>query len=127
MIIKVIGLCVIALTASAALKSTLPKLVPFMIFSAGLAIFLFSLNDAKEALGYFYDMCDSNQYGDYFKVMLKGLGVAYLSCIGSDMCRDCGEAGLAGRIELASKIEILLIAFPLIKNLIELSENILIL
>ncbi|MBQ3183740.1 MAG: hypothetical protein IJB57_08725 [Clostridia bacterium] len=127
MIFKIIGLAVIALAASAILKNTLPKLVPFMIFSVGLAIFIFCFSSVKDTLGYFYDICSANKYGDHFKVMLKGLGVAYLSGIGADMCRDCGEAGLAGRIELAAKLEILVITFPLIKSLIELSESILIL
>ena len=127
MIIKIIGLSLIALSASVILKTTEPKLVPFIVFSAGVAIFTYMFGGIKESLEYFYDICRTNKYGDYFKVMLKGLGVAYISSIGSDLCRDCGETGLASRIELAAKLEILIIAFPLVKGLIELSESILML
>ena len=127
MIIRILGLSVVVIVTSEILKNTSPKLVHLLVFSAGLGILVLCFGSMKDTLGYFYDICTSEQYGDYFKVMLKGLGVAYLSCIGADMCRDCGEAGLAGRIELAAKLEILAIAFPLVKSLIELSESILIL
>ncbi len=127
MIVKIIGLSIIAVTASALLKNTASRLAPFVIFSVGLSILLFCFEGIKDTLGYFYEICKSNKYGEYFKVMLKVLGIAYLSCIGADMWRDCGENGLAGRIELAAKLEILVLAFPLVKSLIELSERILIL
>lgn len=127
MIIKILGLSVVVLVTSEILKNTSPKLVHLVVCSAGLGVLLLCFDGIKDTLGYFYDISASVEYGEYFKVMLKGLGVAYLSCIGGDMCRDCGEAGLAGRIELAAKLEILAIAFPLVKNLIELSESILIL
>lgn len=127
MILKVLGFAFIATVASEILKHTSPKLVHLLICSVGLGILVLCIEGVEDTLGYFYDITNSDRYGDYFKVMLKGLGVSYLSCIGADMCRDCGEAGLAGRIELAAKLEILVIAFPLVKNLIELSESILIL
>ncbi len=125
MMIKVIGLSLVALTATAVLKNIQPWLVQFVIISSAIIVFLYCLDNVKDTLYYFYDICNSNKYGGYFKVMLKGLGVAYLSCIGGDICRDSGESGLASRIELAAKLEIFVIALPLVKSLIELSENIL--
>ena len=126
MIIKIIGLSLIAVIASVCIKQSLPRFVPFVVFSVGLAVFIYVLDGIKESLGYLYDICRTNNYGDYFKVMMKGLGVAYISSIGADLCRDCGETGLAGRIELAAKLEIFVITFPLVRGLIELSESILI-
>ncbi|MBR4881689.1 MAG: hypothetical protein IKU19_07125 [Clostridia bacterium] len=126
MMVKVIGLALAALTASLVIKNIHPNLTQLLVISVSVGIFIICLDRAKESIGYFYDLCNSNRYGEYFKVMLKGLGVGYLSSIGSDICRACGEGVLAGRIELAAKIEILVIAFPLVKSLIELSESILI-
>ena len=126
MMIKAIGIAILTLVAVTVLKTAQSRLTPLIVFSAGLGIFILCFSDIKEIFGYFYDLCDSNKYGDYFKVMLKGLGVSYLAGIGADLCRDSGEEQLAGRIELAAKAELLILAFPLVKNIIELSESILI-
>ncbi len=125
MMLKAIGIAVVTVIACSVLKSTQPRLTPFIIFSAGLCVLMLCFADIEEIFGYFYSLCDSNRYGDYFKVMLKGLGVSYLASVGADLCRDSGEEQLAGRIELAAKAELLILAFPLIKGIIELSEGIL--
>lgn len=125
MMLKAIGIAVVAVIACSVIKSVQPGFVPFVIFSAGLGIFILSFSQLREIFGYFYGLCDSDKYGDYFKVMLKGVGVSYLACVGADLCRDNGEHQLAGRVELAAKAELLVLAFPLIKSIIELSEGML--
>ncbi len=127
MIVKVLGLTVIALAVSLVLKDTGNRVVPLILFSAGLLILALCFDGISDVLKYCYDICSNSSYGDYFKVMLKGLGIAYITEIGADLCRDCGEGQLGSRIELAGKAEVLVIAFPLVKSLIELSESILIL
>ena len=127
MIIKAVGIAIIGLCACMMLRSTIPSLVPIIAFCTGVVILYICVDGVREPLKYCYYICNTNDYGDYFKVMLKGLGVAYLSGIGADLCRDCGEQQLAGRIEFAAKAEILIIAFPLVRGLVELSESILIL
>ena len=126
MIVKAIGISVITLVMCSVLKNNVPKIVPFIVFAAGICILIPYIKELGGAVEYFNDICDTCSFGDYFKVMLKGLGIAYLSCIGADMCRDCGENQLANRIELAAKTEILVLSLPLVKELIDLSESILI-
>ncbi|MBR6514335.1 MAG: hypothetical protein IKT46_05815 [Clostridia bacterium] len=125
MIIKVIGITVIVLSSCMLLKNSVPVIIPFICFCAGGVILLLCIDSVRQELLYFYDICVRQGYGSYFTLMLKGLGIAYLAGIGADLCRDCGENQLAGRVELAAKIEILILAFPLVRGLIELSESIL--
>lgn len=127
MIIKVIGVAIITLAACVVLKNTANSILPLIVFFAGTLILLLCFDEIGDILRFCYEICSNENYGDYFKVMLKGLGVAYVGEIGADLCRDCGEAQLGSKIEFAAKAEILVIAFPLIKKLIELSESILIL
>ena len=127
MIIKSVGIVVIAVMSGLLLRSFLPWLPPLISFSAGLLILIICLEGLDDTFAYYYGICIENDFGDYFKIMLKGLGVAYLAGVGADLCRDCGEGRLAGRIEFAAKAEILIIAFPFVKSLIELSESILLL
>ena len=42
-----------------------------------------------------------------------------------DICRDCGENAVAGKIEFAAKCAIMLLSLPVIKNILSLSEAVL--
>lgn len=67
--------------------------------------------------------------GAYFKncqeLMLKSLGIGITVKISTDICRSLGEEGIAGGIELAGKLEILFLCFPLILELISVSTELL--
>lgn len=58
-----------------------------------------------------------------FKILLKVLGIAYITQISSEICRESGENSIAVGIESAGKIEIIILSIPLINNLIELSKE----
>ena len=55
----------------------------------------------------------------YFKILLKGLGICYLSQFAGDLCRDAGQTSLAGKVELAGKLSIVLLALPAAMDITE--------
>lgn len=61
----------------------------------------------------------------YGEVMLKSLGIALLSQIVADLCRDAGESTVASVVEMAGKAVILLLAFPLVESLLKTVEGLL--
>ena len=56
---------------------------------------------------------------DAWSILLKALGVAFLSEVAASVCRDSGEGGLAGWVEMAGRVEILLLSFPLIRTVLD--------
>lgn len=55
--------------------------------------------------------------GDSYLVpVLKITGIAYIAQMGKELCEDCGEKALAGRVESAGKIAISVIALPIAKE-----------
>ncbi len=56
---------------------------------------------------------------EYVSVMIKALGVTVLCRICADVCRDCGEPTLAGGVESAGKLTLVLLALPMISRLAE--------
>lgn len=52
--------------------------------------------------------------GVYLGLLLKVIGIAYLTTFAAQMAYDTGEAGIGWRIEVAGKIVILTLAVPLI-------------
>ena len=61
----------------------------------------------------------------YISTILKGLGIVVLVQITSDICRDNGEATLAGHIEIVGKLELLLLCIPLIKEILTTAKKLL--
>lgn len=61
----------------------------------------------------------------YADVMMRALGISILSKICCDVCRDAGESGLAGGVEMAGKTVILLLCLPLIEEILEYASKIL--
>ena len=56
---------------------------------------------------------------EYASMILKIIGVGYVSGICSDICTDLGEMGLSGAVAMIGKIEIVLISLPCAKEIIE--------
>ena len=61
-------------------------------------------------------MFSFGEVSEYVIIMIKALGVAFVTHICATLCRDCGEGGLASGVELAGKLEILIISLPLISK-----------
>ena len=56
---------------------------------------------------------------EYIAMILKIIGVGYVSGICSDICTDLGEMGLSGAVAMIGKVEIVLISLPCAKEIIE--------
>ena len=57
---------------------------------------------------------------EYIALLLKMIGVTYLSEFSSSICRDAGYSAVAGQIELVGKLTILTIGMPIVLALFEL-------
>jgi stage III sporulation protein AD len=62
---------------------------------------------------------------NYGKVMLKSLGIGIVVNTVGSICRDMGETSLSSGVELAGKIEILLICLPVITEMLSLIKGLL--
>lgn len=67
------------------------------------------------------NMLDSYVSGqrDYFRILLKIIGITYVADFSSNICRDAGYSAIAGQIEIFGKISILAISSPIIIALLE--------
>ncbi len=59
----------------------------------------------------------------YVKLIIKIVGVAYLSAFGAKVCGDFGESAIGERIELGGKVIILIFSVPVIEGLLEVLEE----
>ncbi|HBS58556.1 MAG TPA: stage III sporulation protein AD [Firmicutes bacterium] len=88
-----------------------------LLLSLGLSVMIFLLVAGKISLilDLFNDLANrANVNQLYLNTVLKIIGIAYISEFGAQICRDAGESAVAGKIELAGKILILVLAVPII-------------
>lgn len=65
-----------------------------------------------------YALVDSETIGEYSARMMKALGLAMISGISADICRDCGEGSIATGIETVGNLCILWLCVPLFSELV---------
>lgn len=74
---------------------------------------------------YIDSLISSTAMSEYGGVLTKALGVAILTHISSEICKDCGEATVASTVELAGKCEILLLSISPISSILRTASDIL--
>lgn len=66
----------------------------------------------------------SNINNQFIVLLLKITGIAFLSEFAVSICKDSGEAAIASKIELGSKIIIISMSIPIISSLLEIITKI---
>lgn len=56
---------------------------------------------------------------EWLSLLLKALGICYITQFASDCCRDAGETALASKAELAGRVTVVLLALPMLSELLE--------
>lgn len=54
-----------------------------------------------------------------YKSLIKVIGVAYFTEIGSGICKDAGESAIAAKVDIAGRICILTFTLPVISQLMD--------
>lgn len=62
---------------------------------------------------------------EYITVMIKALGVSYITDFAVDTCKEAGETSLASKASLCGKLAMTGLAIPLIKDMLQISIGIL--
>ncbi len=57
--------------------------------------------------------------------LFKGLGLSLLCELCASICRESGEGGLARGVEAAGRLELLLLALPMLEEVLTLSRSLL--
>lgn len=120
-LVAMVGLALIAAVLSVFLgQSRLPTLGLLLVLAAGAIIFVAMLPQLKALLDIFANLTEKTGLStQYFNVVLKVIGVAYLAEFGGQLCRDANQGALAVKIEFAAKITILLLAAPIISSILQ--------
>lgn len=123
----VIGISITALILSLFLKDYNKTVsLILVLFSSALLFFkiVCSIGEITDTLKEITD--NAGELSSYLKLMLKVLGIALITQITADICRDCGESALAGQTEVAAKIIIVAMILPLFEAVVKIISGLLV-
>ena len=61
---------------------------------------------------------------DYITILIKSVGICYITQFASDTCKDAGQLAISNKIQLAGKVAICLCSLPLYRDLLSLTQTI---
>lgn len=123
-IIAITGLGITAAALSAVIRKYNGEYSLFISLAASLLILGAVITALSPLLDLINELTEaSGADGGYIAVLLKALAVCYITQLASDCCRDSGESAVAGKIEFAGKIAVLLIAVPLFESILGIVKD----
>ena len=118
--IKMCGIIIAALIICTVFKNIRQEYSVFVRIGITCLATIVSISILYPILSFIDSISKNTPFYGYIPILLKGLGIAYLVEITSDICIDT----LAERITLFGKAEIMIVSLPLLKNLFELCKSI---
>ena len=118
--IKVCFFAVICTVASVIIKQCRPEYAFLVRLASTVGICAAAVSVALPIITYVRSIFDGGLIEEFAYVnnVLKALGVAVLTQICADICRDLGAGRAAAGVELIGRIEILLLCIPMFEAVI---------
>jgi stage III sporulation protein AD len=120
--VSILSVCIIGIAAAVAalsLRRHNPEISMLLAGAGCILIFasvLINLTSLYDLIKEILAQADINI--SYITVLLKALGICFLTEFACDMCIDSGQRALAGNISLAGRILIITSAIPLYKDVL---------
>jgi len=120
-IVKVIGIALLTTFAVLVLKPTRPEIAAIVSIAGGVIVLLMFLNPLGGVIGSMTAIVNRTGIkSDIFAALLKIIGIGYLTEFAAGICTDAGNQSMAQKVILAGKVIILVLALPIVNNLVEI-------
>ena len=124
-IFKIIGISLITTISILLIKPTKPDIAMIVGLAGGVFVFFYIIDLIEDVFGLFnYIMEITNLDSKLFTILIKMIGVGYITEFSANLCKDSGNLAMAGKLLLAGKLVIFVMAIPIITSLIELIVSI---
>lgn len=124
--LKIIGIGLLTTISAVIIKQIKPEMAMFITLTGGILILF-------EVVALFTGLVDSFLHlteltginSEIFQIILKIIGIGYLTEFCADVCIDSGMNSVADKVLLGGKVVILIVALPVINTLIDIITSLL--
>ena len=125
-VVKIIGIALVSVIIIIILKQYKPEFAIYISILAGILILLLVMDKLTGIINLLQSLASKASINSTFLVLLiKITGIAFLSEFAVSICKDSGEAAIASKIEVGTKIIIIAMSIPIISSLLEIILQIL--
>ena len=111
---KAAAVCLIGTVLAAVLKRKTPELALLVSFTLVLVVGTVLLRGIAEILTLIEQIMNTGGLPrQIFQPLLKTVGIAVVSRLGSDLCKDAGESAAAAAMESVGAVAAVVVALPL--------------
>lgn len=129
-LLRAIGVALVSLVAISVLGGIGSGLKSFVKIAACVLLFSLAVSELSQGVDAIKDaylgIKSENEFlGESISVMIKALAIALVGRVGADICKECGEGGLAQGIESVSGVMIFTLSLPIVTSILEFASDIL--
>lgn len=125
-IYKLIGVGLITAISVLIVKQVKPDIAIVIGLTGGILLVIMMVDSLTQIISIFNNiLLKSNLSQSLFNSLLKIIGIGYLTEFSANLCVDAGSANIADKILLGGKLLILVVALPIITNLLDIIVGIL--
>ena len=124
-IVSVVAFGLIATILAVVLKQYKPEYAIIISIAAVVVILISVISMIVPIISEVKTMIESAEIPyRYIMVLIKSLGICYITQFACDVCKDAGQTAVSNKIELAGRVAICLSAIPLYKDLLSITQTI---
>ena len=125
-IFQLVGIAMITAVAAILVKSTKPELALAVTIAGSVILLLFVLEVFRGSIGIFTEIAEMTGLdAAIVKTLLKMVGIGYLVEFSAGILNDFGQNSLADKLVFCGKILVLILAVPILENILELISDLL--
>lgn len=117
---KLIGIALIGVVAVSLLKTTKSEFAVFAVIATGVVMLVTMMSALREVLLSFDELVEKSGVDDaVFTVVLKIIGVGYLTEYSASIAEDAGCASIARKLQFGGKVVIFLMSISIVTALVD--------
>ena len=123
---KIVALCLIGIVLILLLQKSHPEIAILLALSICGGVLLYSLSGMKAILALLEQMSLAGGLSeDLLRPLVKTVGIALVSRVGAELCRDANQGALATVVETVGAFSAIVVAIPLFAAVWELLRGML--
>jgi len=123
-VVKIIIIGVVGAFLAITVKDTKPEFAIAIALVTGIIILMMCLEPIFGLITSLKNICERTGIDlTFFEIILKIIGVSYMTQLASAACEDSGQKSIGTKIDFAGKIAIIVLAVPILQQIIDLLLN----
>lgn len=119
-VFKIVLIALLATTMILIIRQTRPELAMLASVVTGTILFLFSVEKIGQVVELLNNLAsNAGISSEFLGIILKIVGIAYITEFGASVCKDVGESAIASKVQFAGKCIIIVLGIGIIGNFVE--------